>query len=410
LRIEEEELEVYGAVQKVTTSVQLCTYIFEVCDSILNIGPIAHMAIGERAIENEVEPPPDVEQPQAKMDLEIVTASGYGKNGALCVLQSSIKPQNITSFQLPNCLDVWTVSDESAKKSDRPEDVSHAFMILSQPTSSMVLQTGEEINEIEKTGFATNLPTIFVGNVGVNRFIIQVTVKSIRLLQGIRLIQNIPIDLGYPLTTVSVSDPYVAIRAANGQVITLALREAKGAPRLAVNKNTIAMSPPVIGMSVYKDVSGIFTAKYEDVFDLTKGGGMAGGAHSSGYGTMKAEPHMKIEDEEDLLYGDNAFKMISMADMTLPSNTKNSDWWRRMMQAVKPTYWLLVTRDNGNLEIYSMPDLKLVYLVTNVGNGNKVLSDSMVRKLGLSRCFLVLQGSSLEGPEILTHFNLFCKN
>jgi cleavage and polyadenylation specificity factor subunit 1 len=61
-----------------------------------------------------------------------------------------------------------------------------------------------------------------------------------------------------------------------------------------------------------------------------------------------------------------------MADMTLPSNTKNSDWWRRMMQIVKPTYWLLVTRDNGNLEIYSMPDLKLVYLVTNVGNGNKV--------------------------------------
>jgi cleavage and polyadenylation specificity factor subunit 1 len=315
LRIEEEELEVYGAVQKVTTSVQLCSYIFEVCDSILNIGPITHMAVGERAIEDEVEKPLDVEQPDMdKMDLEIVTASGYGKNGALCVLQNSIKPQNITSFRLPNCLDVWTVSDESTKKTDRPEDVSHAFMILSQPISTMVLQTGEEINEVEKTGFCTNLPTIFVGNLGANRFIIQVTVKSIRLLQGIRLIQNIPIDLGFPLTLVSVSDPYVAIRAANGQVITLALREAKGAPRLAVNKNTISMTPPVIGMSAFKDISGNFTTKYEDVFDLTRGGaGLAGTAHSSGYGSMKTEPQMKVEDEEDLLYGDNAFKMISVS-------------------------------------------------------------------------------------------------
>lgn len=62
--------------------------------------------------------------------------------------------------------------------------------------------------------------------------------------------------------------------------------------------------------------------------------------------------------------------------MTLPGK-QSTEWWRRLLQPIKPTYWLLVTRDNGNLEIYSMPDLKLVYLISNVGNGNKVLSDSM---------------------------------
>lgn len=61
-----------------------------------------------------------------------------------------------------------------------------------------------------------------------------------------------------------------------------------------------------------------------------------------------------------------------MVDMAIPSQNKNSDWWRRLMQPVKPTYWLFVTRDNGNLEIFVMPDMKLVYLITNVGNGNKV--------------------------------------
>lgn len=61
----------------------------------------------------------------------------------------------------------------------------------------------------------------------------------------------------------------------------------------------------------------------------------------------------------------------------MPSNRKKSDWWRRHIQPKKPTYWLFVIRDNGNMEIYFMPDMKLAYIVTNVGNGNKFLSDSM---------------------------------
>lgn len=66
-----------------------------------------------------------------------------------------------------------------------------------------------------------------------------------------------------------------------------------------------------------------------------------------------------------------------MADLALPSKNKNTDWWRRHLQPNKPTYWLFVLRDNGNMEIYFMPDMKLAYIVTNVGNGNKFLSDSM---------------------------------
>lgn len=391
-RLEQEELEVYGSGHK--TSVQLTSYIFEVCDNILNIGPISHMAVGERANEEEVPEAVEPETKSSNIDLEIVTSSGHGKNGALCVLQNSIKPQIITSFSLSDCIDVWTVIDESVKKVEKVEDVNHAFMILSQPHATMVLQTGDEINEIENTGFCTNQRTIFVGNLGNNRFIVQVTTKSIRLLQGTRLLQNIPIDLGCPLTLVSIADPYVCVRADNGQVITLALREAKGAPRLAVNKNTISSSPAVMGMSAYRDVSGMFTTKYEDITDLTKGYSNS----SNSFGYMKPEPDMKIEDEEDLLYGESGFKMISMADMTLPSTTKNSDWWRRYLVPIKPTFWLLVTRDNGNLEIYSMPDLKLVYLITNVGNGNKVLSDSK------EFVPLPLAGSGHTGVDNLSSF------
>lgn len=65
-------------------------------------------------------------------------------------------------------------------------------------------------------------------------------------------------------------------------------------------------SPPVIAMSAYKDVSGLLTHKLETI-NLTSGNDFTG--------YMKPEPNMKIEDEEDLLYGEsgNAFKVTSVS-------------------------------------------------------------------------------------------------
>lgn len=48
-----------------------------------------------------------------------------------------------------------------------------------------VLQTGEEINEVDNSGFITQSPTIYAGNLGNNRYIVQITTTSIRLIKGI---------------------------------------------------------------------------------------------------------------------------------------------------------------------------------------------------------------------------------
>lgn len=60
-------------------------------------------------------------------------------------------------------------------------------------------------------------------------------------------------------------------------------------------------------MSAFKDVSGLLTHKLETI-NLTGNDFM-----NTGY--MKPEPNMKIEDEEDLLYGEsgNAFKVTSVS-------------------------------------------------------------------------------------------------
>lgn len=233
-------------------------------------------------------------------DLEIVMCSGYGKNGALSVLQvcgdgrgrgclggwvmdtplrpqRSIRPQVVTTFELPGCYDMWTViapvrkeqvrgpqagkgawvqwpgqqgraggfgvrwrgspalqpgwvvgfllllpSQEETPKGEGAEQEPgaaetdedarrHGFLILSREDSTMVrgarqggraagtvngegvsltcrhpqiLQTGQEIMELDTSGFATQGPTVFAGNIGDNRYIVQVSPLGIRLLEG----------------------------------------------------------------------------------------------------------------------------------------------------------------------------------------------------------------------------------
>ena len=76
--------------------------------------------------------PPSIRR--ADPDIEIVTTSGYGKNGALCVLQRSVRPQVVTTFELPGCLDMWTVVGDGGGGGGAdggPAD-GHSFLILSR--------------------------------------------------------------------------------------------------------------------------------------------------------------------------------------------------------------------------------------------------------------------------------------
>jgi hypothetical protein len=38
---------------------------------------------------------------------------------------------------------------------------------------------------------------------------------------------------------------------------------------------------------------------------------------------------------------------------------QEDDSWKRHLEPVTPTYWLVAVRQNGNFELYSMPDFTL---------------------------------------------------
>ena len=47
-----------------------------------------------------------------------------------------------------------------------------------------ILQTGQEIQELDHSGFSTQTSTVYAGNVGEGRYIIQVSSAGVRLLDG----------------------------------------------------------------------------------------------------------------------------------------------------------------------------------------------------------------------------------
>ncbi|CAI5690013.1 unnamed protein product [Oreochromis niloticus] len=392
---EVDEIEVYGS--EAQSGTQLATYSFEVCDSILNIGPCANASMGEPAFLSEEF------QSNPEPDLEVVVCSGYGKNGALSVLQRSIRPQVVTTFELPGCHDMWTVissdvkEDKTAAKSDESEDGAeaetgddgeegekdkeevekeeeekkteppleddakkHGFLILSREDSTMILQTGQEIMELDTSGFATQGPTVYAGNIGDNKYIIQVSPMGLRLLEGVRQLHFIPVDLGSPIVHCSVADPYVVIMTAEGVVTMFVLKSDSymgKTHRLALQKPQIPSQSRVITLCAYRDVSGMFTTENKVSCSIKEDTIRS----QSEAETIIHDMSNTVDDEEEMLYGDsNASATPAKEDINRSFVAPTTSGSEATSSKAEPTHWCMIIRENGVMEVHVEQEL-LIY-------------------------------------------------
>uniref|UniRef100_A0A8C3XKN5 Cleavage and polyadenylation specific factor 1 n=1 Tax=Chelydra serpentina TaxID=8475 RepID=A0A8C3XKN5_CHESE len=379
---EVDEIEVYGS--EAQSGTQLATYSFEVCDSILNIGPCANAAMGEPAfLSEEVRTAPETRVPCSPV-------SAYGSQQAM-LQGKSIRPQVVTTFLLPGCYDMWTVispqkkeEDESAKGESaekepglpEPEDDGkrHGFLILSREDSTMILQTGHEIMELDTSGFATQGPTVFAGNIGENRYIVQVSPLGIRLLEGVNQLHFIPVDLGSPIVHCAVADPYVVIMSAEGQVTMFVLKSdtyGGRTHRLTLQKPQLHHQSKVIALCVYRDVRGMFTTESRTTSSRDE---LSMRSHSE-VETVIQDISNTVDDEEEMLYGDSSSLFSPSKEEPRRSSLPLADRDPHQYK-VEPTHWCVLVRENGAMEIYQLPDWRLVFLVKNFPMGQRVLVDS----------------------------------
>ncbi|KAL4709697.1 hypothetical protein ACJJTC_007428 [Scirpophaga incertulas] len=155
----------------------------------------------------------------------------------------------------------------------------------------------------------------------------------------------------------------------------------KQSGRLAPTRQAVPQRPALARAAPYRDLSGLVApaeppAQVKGEFTGKKGKNIK----AEGF---KPGAVYELNDDDELLYGGDQTP-ASMASIMLAEQSKNpgvprrmSRWWKKHLLEAKATYWLFVVRQNGNLEIYSLPEMKLSFLVRDACAGHRVLADSL---------------------------------
>ncbi|XP_072956433.1 probable cleavage and polyadenylation specificity factor subunit 1 isoform X1 [Typha angustifolia] len=338
-----EELSLYTTVPNSSESVQK-TFSFVVRDSLINVGPLKDFSYGFR-----INADPNATGISKQSNYELVCCSGHGKNGALCVLQQSIRPELITEVELPGCKGIWTVYHKSSRghgtdtsKIMAEDDEYHAYLIISLETRTMVLETADDLGEVTETvDYYVQGSTIAAGNLFGRRRVVQIFARGARILDGSYMTQELNFgthnsepatNLESPLVaSVSIADPYVLLKMTDGSVQMLV-----GDPSTC----TVSLSVPAI-----------FSNSTESVSACTL-------YHDEG-----PEPWLR-KTSTDAWLSTGTSEAIDGNDGSLHDHGD---------------IYCLICYENGKLEIFDVPAFKNVFSVDNFISGKSHLVDTYIQ-------------------------------
>ncbi|KYQ93136.1 CPSF domain-containing protein [Tieghemostelium lacteum] len=245
---------------------QIKTYQLGICDHITNLGPITDMVIGNsydmyQQQKEQEEDQDDYNPPSKSSDsattphnLDLVTCSGYGKNGSIVQLQKNVRPDLISSIPILDVTNSWTLyyeseilqktqhnitgkkrtidsistesespnteessnSDSKQSKDSSNDDSNsyHQFLYLSLSDSTLIYEISQDLKEIGKF----NQSTLAMGNIFGKSRIIQVTVNSVKLISGASTVTQ---ELSFPTLKIRqcyIVDPFILIHFQNGSI------------------------------------------------------------------------------------------------------------------------------------------------------------------------------------------------
>ncbi|RIB01623.1 CPSF A subunit region-domain-containing protein [Gigaspora rosea] len=328
-----------------TKSPTTSEYNFTICDTLINVGPIVDLAYGELAFTEHLH--------TVHKELELVSCSGSGTASSLCIFHRNINPIISNSFAMTDCLNMWTVSCrdvifQNMNIDNVDTDSFHKFLFISKKYSTMVLACGEELQELERSDFYTEGPTVAVGSVLNGSRILQICGHGLRLLdQDGNLLHVIPTqdDLDPEKSLIifaSIVDPYVLLLFDTGKIKLLKADDKSKSIEFYPQPLCIN-DIPTASCYIYRDDTGLFTLVKDDVV------GSVNETNISGF------------DE----------------------NVKSD------------SFWCVLYRQDGSLEIHKLPEFKEVFHFPHFDLSPAVLSDVITRQN------VKASGQTVEIQEIL---------
>ncbi|RKP05219.1 CPSF A subunit region-domain-containing protein [Thamnocephalis sphaerospora] len=301
-------------------------YEFRVCDSLPSIGSITGLAVGRSTVAIA-----DASEQDESGRLDLVLASGYGKNGALSVLR--------------------------------------------------VLETGDELQELEKGDFFTTGQTLTAGSILDNTRIVQVDAFGVRLLNSdAQLMQLVPFGDAASrsrITAACMADPYILLISNMGRFAVLRAdpqsRDLKMCQPLS-----LARDRRVVSGCICVDQGGTFV-RVQDASQMASATNrvrseVADAAHNS----LAAEKQNEEMDDIDMeLYGNADAPAEDMEagadDANMPTVKADVDEEQQRDDQKPPgaesrvanepdvSHWCMLYLEDGSLEIFSLPSMELVF-------------------------------------------------
>ncbi|EGC35718.1 hypothetical protein DICPUDRAFT_32967 [Dictyostelium purpureum] len=229
---------------------QLKSYQLGICDQILNVGPVGDMVIGQAlnpTYDLNTLPSDPAYMPRF---LELVTCSGYGKNGSISILQNSVKPEIVGAFDSEGVVNsFWTVYNKASSsiKEDEEEKLigkkrtineiikeeqqyeqqqqkqpieedylDYLYISMSNGTTNILDTTSSEEGKLTFKG-EFEYRTLDMGNLFNKRRIVLINENSIKLLNDYNNIVQ-EIKLSKPIKSTFIQDPYVLVHYSDNSI------------------------------------------------------------------------------------------------------------------------------------------------------------------------------------------------
>ncbi|EIE79461.1 hypothetical protein RO3G_04166 [Rhizopus delemar RA 99-880] len=353
--------------------------VFRVCDTMLNTGPIVDMAVGDVDT---------VEQQEDWPQLELVSSSGHGKNGALCVFQRHIYPQTSFAFHQFDSQAIWSIKCRKNDQQQNEDDDFDKLLFISKSKSTLVLSAGDELQEV-KTGFYTRGSTIAVSTLFDATRIVQVYATGVMVLtpEGKR-IQTVPIPRGAKIVEASIHDPYILLTLDNNKILALQ-GDASTKDIIHIQLPNHIKDVGIIMSGIFADASGLFMSVSERI--KTTEAAKAAASEAQRQKKRKAEEEnqsMKKKmsktiatfefDEIDMdLYGEDILDAVEPNNEEKKAEEKPVKEEQVKKESIKEevdeanvslqgtginmtqvTFWCFTYTTTGILRIYSLPDFK----------------------------------------------------
>jgi cleavage and polyadenylation specificity factor subunit 1 len=256
------------------------------------------------------------------------------------------------------------------------------------------LKTGEEIEELENSGFFVSGPTIGVGTVLNDSIILQVYRRGvISLTETGTRIKDFPVgSKDNVVVYCSIQDPYVALLMSNGEVIMMSVSESTRSPAII---KVLQLGSMISSVSLFLD--NLPTQQFPTVKDILETAQLAPSTKRDSTDAKVVEIEQDdVEsadqrenrkasrdfayNEEDLdLYGETqqeevAFKLEDLEHV----DQTGMDVDESLARSAKVQHWCILVDELGVLRILSLPDLKLCFEFKNFHLGHKFVQDQAI--------------------------------